>query len=453
MFLLLGFLSAAPAVDWYVATNGTGLGINGWADATNSLQGAINNPSVTNGVTIWVSNGVYDAGGITNYPTGSILTNRLAIWKSIMVRSKDNDPVNTVIKGNWDPATNGPSSVRCVYMTNNSTLIGFTITNGATSTSGSYNIAGGGIYCPGTTTPAISNCIITGNAARGAYLTDYGGGGVWYGTLYNCRLIGNRATSVESPPYASGGGATYSILSNCTVIGNTSARNGGGLSLCTLYSCAVSSNSCKYFGGGVYVSTVKNCVINGNYATQEGGGGLFNCALVVNSKIINNSSPFAGGAYAGSLYNCLLAYNSANDDGGGTQASVLYNCTVVSNRLLYGRGGGVNGGSMSNCIVYYNSCSTANQSNWYGGTFVFSCTAPTTTTWTAGDITSDPMFINKNGGDFHLSPNSPCVNAGTNGSWITAYPHDLDGRARVKYGTVDMGAYEHIRAGFIYTVY
>lgn len=41
------------------------------------------------------------------------------------------------------------------------------------------------------------------------------------------------------------------------------------------------------------------------------------------------------------------------------------------------------------------------------------------------------------------------VNAGTNQSWMTN-SYDLDGRKRIRYGTVDMGAYEMIYGGTLY---
>ena len=47
-------------------------------------------------------------------------------------------------------------------------------------------------------------------------------------------------------------------------------------------------------------------------------------------------------------------------------------------------------------------------------------------------------------GDLHLSPDSPCINAG-DPSFI-AGPNDLDmdGNLRIAGGRIDMGAYEYI---------
>ncbi len=440
VILLIGLLRATSATEWYVATNGSGGGTS-WADATNSLQGAINAAIAATFDVVWVSNGVYDAGGITN--SGYLLTNRVLITKAITVRSKDNDPTNTIIKGS---GPYGPAAVRCVYMSAGS-LVGFTLTNGSTLNSGNLNDrSGGGVYCPNTT-PVISNCIMTCNSAYSGDVS-YGGGGSFYGTLRNCTFIKNFSYY--------GGGAMYGVLSNCTLIGNYTTTEsaiypqGAGAARAALYNCALISNSGRR-GGGACDSTLYNCTLISN-SVNDTGGGVWNCSVVSGCKLISNTGSTAGGAGGGSyLYNCLLTGNYASDNGGGAAGSTLYNCTVTSNSLYYNNGAGVNSCTLYDSIVYFNG-QNSTYSNWYSSTFIYGCTAPTTTTWTAGSITSDPKFVNKGGNDYRLSPRSPCINAGTNGTWTTSYPADLDGRQRVRYGTVDMGAYEHIRAGTIYGV-
>jgi hypothetical protein len=301
---------AAPTNTMYVATNacGTGDGTN-WANATSNLQWAIDtisSSSPTN--TVWVSNGVYNTGGRTNYYPGMILTTRVAIWKAITVRSANNDPTNTIIVGAKDPATNGPAAVRCVYMHDGScSLIGFTLTNGATLVSGGSDINGGGVFCNSSYSPIISNCVIAGNFSGGS------GGGAHFGTLYNCTLVGNSAVG------GGGGGAWYSTLYNCTVVSNRASGPGNG-------------------GGGVYAGTCYNCLIAGNSATLYGGGVERNSACY-NCTIVGNSCPLGGGV-------------------GGSSPSTFVNCIVYNNNP-----GGTNNWRNTSSI-FTNSCTYPTQTTW-----------------------------------------------------------------------------------------
>ena len=59
----------------------------------------------------------------------------------------------------------------------------------------------------------------------------------------------------------------------------------------------------------------------------------------------------------------------------------------------------------------------------------------------------DPQFIDKDANDFHLLPNSPCINAGDNNA--VNWSFDIDGQPRVMVGVVDIGADEYDRVGNI----
>jgi hypothetical protein len=60
-----------------------------------------------------------------------------------------------------------------------------------------------------------------------------------------------------------------------------------------------------------------------------------------------------------------------------------------------------------------------------------------------GDISADPLFVDRLGGDYHLRQLSPCVNVGLNGA--AALPLvDMDGQPRIWDGTVDIGADEFV---------
>jgi len=382
-----------------------------------------------------VSNGVYDTGGGLVYASQS---NRVAIYKTVTVRSANNDPANTIIKGVWDSATNGPASMRCVYLINGASLIGFTLTNGATSTSGN----GGGAYCG--TLSILSNCVLTVNSAKL-------GSGAYRGKLYNCVLIANASPLSDGR----GGAAHESTLYNCTLTNNSVILHGGGASASTLYGCTLIGNTAESNGGGVYNCSLYNCTLINNTAPFGGGarvGPLRNCTLIGNSA----AGSGGGGALGGNLYNCLLIGNWVTGIGGGARAANLYNCTLSGNSSG-GNGGGVYDGVLYNCVSW------GNNKVDFGGTWYYSCALGITG---EGTITSDPQFTaNGSGygashvaGNYRLRNRSPCIDAGTNFSWMTnsvdVRSKDLDGRSRIdKFSRyVDMGCYERWDKATTFTI-
>ena len=216
-----------------------------WATAATNIQDAIDVSK--SGDEIVVSNGVYATGGRA---VVGLMTNRVAVDKSLRLRSV-NGPQFTIIQGRQMPGTtNGDGAVRCVYLTNGASLSGFTLTNGATRTNGYYTgeQSGGGVLCE-SASAVISNCVLTGNSAVVA------GGGVAFGTLSDCALIKNEARD--------GGGAFSAMLDRCIVRNNT-AQTGGGIYECTLNNCLVVSNTGPYLAGGAYGGTLNNCTVVGN---------------------------------------------------------------------------------------------------------------------------------------------------------------------------------------------
>ena len=184
-----------------------------WETAATNIQDAVDAASVED--TVLVTNGIYARGGCVVYGA-----NRVAITNPMTVRSV-NGPKETIIQGQGPM---GGTTVRCVYVSDGATLVGFTLTNGFTQTDG----GGGGIYCD-FQAGIVSNCILTGNSAGN-------GGGACNGTLFNCTLTGNSAE-------LDGGGTYNSRLYNCTLIGNSAQVMGGGSYGSTLYNCIVYYNN------------------------------------------------------------------------------------------------------------------------------------------------------------------------------------------------------------------
>ncbi|HEU5125470.1 MAG TPA: PKD domain-containing protein [Verrucomicrobiae bacterium] len=197
-----------------------------WNSAATNIQDAID--AAADGDTIWVTNGVYAAGG--KVMSGD-LTNRIALDKPLTVRSV-NGPWRTVILGTG--ATNGNAAVRCAWLTNGAVLHGFTLQGGATRISGSLDLRnGGGVWCS-SSNATVMNSVIASNTA--AFL----GGGAYSGTLRNC-LVRNNATQPSTV-----GAVGDAILINCTVVSNASS----GISLSAPFNSRV-TNSIVYFNGNM----------------------------------------------------------------------------------------------------------------------------------------------------------------------------------------------------------
>ena len=173
-------------------------------------------------------------------------------------------------------------------------------------------------------------------------------------------------------------------------------------------------------------------------ASGFGSGGGANGSILNSCLIIGNTDATGGGAGGGTLNNCLIASNSASFTGGGALGGSLNNSTIVGNTIASG-GGGVKDSTVKNCVIYYNNApSQANYYFQYAGGLNYCCTTPLPNG--VGNITNAPAFVNLSSGDFHLQPNSPCINPRQ--KFLCATPTDLDGNPRIVGGTVDIGAYE-----------
>src|SRR3954470_15930119 len=131
-FCSLVWRVSASATIHYADVNGTNAvaPFTNWSTAATSIQDAVD--SAVDGDHVLVADGVYDAGGQVFYG----VTNRVAINKALTVQSV-HGAATTIILGYLDQGRMGPifspNCVRCAYLTNGAALIGFTLTNGATS--------------------------------------------------------------------------------------------------------------------------------------------------------------------------------------------------------------------------------------------------------------------------------------------------------------------------------
>jgi len=494
LLLLMHMVMPTFAVDHYVSLAGTNNPpYTNWADAATNIQWAVD--AATNEDVVLVSNGTY------------YLSNQISITAAITMASVNGREL-TIINGNYPNVTN-----RCLYMSNSPFVGGFTITNGYAATN-DISGCGGGLYVSsGTISNCLitgntstkygggiffsgggtaSTCTVKGNVAaqRGGGIYSVVDSAVYF-LMSCCSIIANSVTNSNN-----GGGGLY-----CR-----------GRILDSIIASNILISSGATYGGGVLfiAGYMSNCVISWNVATNAaqcggvalGGGSLADAPTIYNSLISNNTSyGHAGGVFmysgcsnsgvncvianntagngaggiwmdsSGKIRQCLIRNNSAKAYGGGVVVYDIKNnngsvdsCTIVGNTAT-NTGGGIvtrntnNNYSVSNCVVWGNTTNGSyvsdigDYSNSTNSFFAFSYTCANYTNFPAGrgNITNDPQFVDSTFGNYRLNANSPCVNAGSNQNWMTNAV-DFDGRQRVRYGTVDMGAYETIYQGSIYRI-
>ncbi|MBN1671441.1 MAG: chitobiase/beta-hexosaminidase C-terminal domain-containing protein, partial [Kiritimatiellae bacterium] len=185
-------------------------------------------------------------------------------------------------------------------------------------------------------------------------------------------------------------------ISHNRIVDNISDRDGGGIHVERQeYSCYV---------------RICNNLIAGNQAARHGGGLAVTHEeiAIVNNTIVSNTAAYGG---AIGFYSCEHEVTIANN-------VIAFNSSGSSVPLGAG--------------FMRNNCFFGNTDYDYAG----GGPAP-------GDLFADPLFVDYAAGDFRLRPESPCVDAGFDGT-VEPEWRDLAGNPRTMGGRVDMGAYERL---------
>ncbi|MCX6640688.1 MAG: right-handed parallel beta-helix repeat-containing protein [bacterium] len=289
--------------------------------------------------------------------------------------------------------------------------------------------------------PRFSHCLITDNSS------NFGGGGIRSfnsGSHFdNCTISNNVASGVT--PFGGGIHITFANLSftDCLIENNLaegSSGRGGGVYITSggtqtqFNHCSIISNSAiglaDAVGGGIYVTaghiTLSHCIISNNRA------------------ITNDLAIGAGGRFTGSnatLINCTIVENQFSDSAGtkwgsgislGVQtATTIRNCVIADNS-----DDGIHAEQYSsNLAVQYNDFHGNPLGNFISPFFPgFGLLTQTNANGDSCDvyhnILLDPLFVDPDSGDYHLTANSPCIDAGDPSS-----PYDPDSTI------ADMGAF------------
>jgi hypothetical protein len=426
-------------VGWWLAMISTAAPVsaNGWLCAPSAsyttIQEAIDDASP--GGTIRIVYGTYTE----NLSIVTDVTLQGGWYKGCLVRTYT-DPQYTVIDGN--------AADHVVEITGGSTatLESLTLTNGQSD-------EGGGVYVS-SASATLNNVVVTGNAVTATVGWSYGGGVYVYGgdlTLSRCEITYNTAEGAEG---CSGAGvAVYGWSSSATiqrteimsnsVVGGSGLRGGGmWLDANSEVSFEGTSNLIAYneatYGGGVYMwgnTDLEGVVIRDNHASYSGGAIVvsqgFSGGRIANNYILHNTAD----TYADSVFTCHTAMEIANNtivgDLSGSAAGIHVNAggaggLKLTNNIVTGHAIGILGDSGA-------SVTLANNDVWGNTTNYSGLTAG------SGDMSADPEFVDPGSGDYHLSVDSPCINAGTG---VEGLRFDFDGDRRTG-SLLDIGADEY----------
>lgn len=254
-----------------------------------------------------------------------------------------------------------------------------TVWDGFVIRHGNSSSYGGGVYLRGN--GRLEQCVVTDN-----YVNNYGGG------VY-CNAYSSYDYSIGSYRYK------YPQLFNCIITNNVADNYGGGVysNGDSIVNCLIVGNN-AYYGGGIYINN--NYISNIDYTT-----------------IVNNHAYYGGGIYNrnynGILQNSILWGNTADNSSSNqcynyNSFNTLSHCAVEGNIPYYNYGDG-------NIILAHSNAGSAADSNY-------------------------AFFVNPEGGDFHLAPQSACVDAGDAGNGSVAT--DLAGNTRIYGDAADLGCYE-----------
>jgi len=426
-------------VDGSAAAGGSG---TSWADPFDTISAAVS--AADDGEHIWVKEGTY------------VLAGQIVVNKPIEILGGFAGTETQYYQRDWQTQAtimDGNDTTRCVYISADATLDGFTITRGAAKNFSDPK--GGGIYID-TADPSIQNCTFTDNVAG----SPNGHGGAIYITSGNpiissCTFNQNFAYSAEEGY----GGAIYNDQGAPTISDSTFYKNR-------------SSSGYSNFAGAIYnnaalpATTISNCLFDGNSAFAEGGygGAIYNTnsdITIISCRFQNNS---CGGLYTGYgagicnvssdavIRNCIFSTNTANS-GSSVRGGAIYNtnsnpdiinCTFTSNTAsaTNAYGGGIANYSSSNptvtnCILWDNEAQTGNQIyDDAGSSANVTYSNIDQSGYTAGgNLRKYPSF----GAGFHLRADSDCIDQGDTAA---APAIDIDGESRPQSSAADVGADE-----------
>ncbi len=369
------------------------------------------------------------------------------------------------------------------------TLSGMTITGGKMESlgNGPFRCDGGGIFALESSI-GMNGCVVIENSVGEDRNQAFGGGIALNDSdleMTDCIIYGNYA-------FGNGGGLYFSLydreevemlLTDTQILENVTDESGGGL--CFRYSdtgdsfkgspeltgCTISRNVAKISGGGMYTDKffhdhypmrISQCTFSDNRSASSGGG------ILTSTDCIVTGTRFSGNRVSGNgsilsftprthleFVNCLITGNVSPSaviqvnlesySFGSGRFCTFFNTTVADNTVTKLDLAALNlitkdnfSTSLTNCILWNNAASEITIDAQEGGSTAVSYSCVKTGYPGTGNFQFDPGFAG--GGDYHLKPDSACVDTGTD----VGFPNtDIDSNNRPVGGNSDIGAYEY----------
>jgi predicted outer membrane repeat protein len=390
--------------------------------------------------------GIVLKGGYAGLGAADPNTRDISVYKTILSGDLDNnDTVVTNASQLLNDPTRSENCYHVVSITNGPTsllLDGFTITGGIANGVDPHN-TGGGIRLVSSAS-VISNCRLEYNAAAN-------GGAIYNMTASN--PVFNNCVFLRNYAQSTGGAirnttSSNPALSNCTFIENKAAGFGGAIgnySNCspTIFQCVFSYNWANNGGAINNYNFCSSQITESTFrynSTDNTGGAIRNenhsDIQLISCGFYSNTAAHGAGIYNFQsnpvMFNCIASGNAAIEYGGvfynrdATSINVT-NCTLVNNTASI-RGSAIyniqSSPAIQNCILWDTLGSAAAPIYSESGSLsvTYSCIKGG---WPsgAGNINSDPLFLDPNGADgitgtvdddFRLFADSACIDSGNN---------------------------------------
>lgn len=312
-----------------------------------------------------------------------------------------------------------------------------TVRNCTFSSNASENGKGGAIYCDRGALSLV-DCMFDGNHGSAVKVTNVIASATDCAFQYNS---GHTGGAVHTRAESQSGVPASLELTGCTFIRNSADDNGGALHDeaigATVTACSFTANDAGGRGGAIYNDraspSVTNCIFVDNRATDAGGA-------VMNW---HRAEP--------DMINCTFVGNRATN--GGAVASQRLSHPLVSHCVLWGNH--ADQGDNLHLADYtwsttYGTEATVEFSNVQGHKHSVFAAPASTAHYDASNISTDPLFTGPLQDDYHLSPDSPCIDAGDPNYLPGEQAVDFDGLPRRFGRAVDLGAFEFQGLGPVY---